>query len=388
VNLKLKKYKKPLLFLSKILCLTCLVVSIVCHISCRITEEGIQILSGDYTPPQITSFTVTGPSQLELSFSEKTCLKSAVVIEQDPVTGTKSVRPPDPADVAQQIQTNGIDVTEEYTDDGEKLRLFLIRPAETGLSYLLYGTIEDGNGNTLTFGIPFTGFNAHVPRIILNEIETKYAKLSDTAYRVEFIEVFALTGGNLSGLELYSAYDGSDKMYEFPAVTVKPGDYVTVHLRSKGDGCVSELDDDFSDSTAVWSCNSARDLWAGNTVSHLGDIQDVILLKNSANDRILDALLYTLEESGDWKSDEMRQAAQKAVACGVWDSTEPEHAVSSEGISVTRTLSRQNTEALFRAVSNGAAGTDIIPVSKNDWSVVKSSNATPGTANSAEVFEQ
>ena len=93
---------------------------------------------------------------------------------------------------------------------------------------------EDKHGNSLKFALRFKAYNGRVPKIVINEIRNSYQRTlsgTDYKYKFEFVEFYAVTDGNLSGLEFQNASDDKFPKYEFPPVEVKAGDYIVLHLR-------------------------------------------------------------------------------------------------------------------------------------------------------------
>ena len=52
-----------------------------------------------------------------------------------------------------------ISVTVFYSGDGKTAIAEAAESLEAGVRYALYGEAKDENGNTLTFSVPFIGFN-------------------------------------------------------------------------------------------------------------------------------------------------------------------------------------------------------------------------------------
>src|SRR5574344_213247 len=231
-------------------------------------------------------------------------------------------------------------VSVSYENDGKTAEIVSSKALETGKKYELYGEAEDESGNTLTFCIPFTGFNSEVPDLLITEIHPVYtAGTRDGVkiYKNEFIELYAETAGCLSGIAVSSANDGDKSMYELPPVNVARGDVIIVHMRTKGDGCISETDSDISLSKAFYSCSTARDVWSPYEGASLGDLQDVVMLKNMSSGKILDAVMYAPAGTAEWKNDAVRAAAGAAAAAGVWNGSAPSDAAASDGLTGSRT---------------------------------------------------
>ena len=53
-------------------------------------------------------------------------------------------------------------------DDGARS---MEESCEIGAHYELYGCVSDKIGNSLTFCVPFTGYNFFVPKLIMSELQ-------------------------------------------------------------------------------------------------------------------------------------------------------------------------------------------------------------------------
>lgn len=314
--------------------------------SCKVTEQGLVLVNtNDYKFPTLDSYYVTGEKSLRLVFSEKVSLENCSL-------------------------TPAIAITDKIVQNSEYesgLCIYDIEFADNfivGSDYSFFGKVTDRIGNSLTFSLPFTGFNASIPGLEITEIHPRYtsSKLkSGTVYKCEYVEILVTKGGNLAGLELYSANDGKDKAYKFPALEVQEGEIILLHLRTKGEGTVNELENDITLSTAKYSSPFARDLWETDDSARLGDTLDVILLRNTRDDSIIDAVCYASSTSEDWKNSEMSEAAIEAFSSGFWDSDSVEDAVKTDGLTATKSLykkARENTAA--------------------SWDLSKTSGETPG----------
>ena len=102
---------------------------------------------------------------------------------------------------------------------------------DIGTHAVFSASVADSNGNSLSFSVPVTAFNDRVPKLRINEIRTVYSKP-----KVEYIELYALSDGNLSGVQVSCAMNTANPAYEFPAAEVRAGDYIVYHLRSVEEG--------------------------------------------------------------------------------------------------------------------------------------------------------
>lgn len=340
-------------------------------VSCKLTEEGIQIVSVDKTAPQIVSFAFKQRSVLEMGCTEPVTLKDVVFREADSL-----------ADATQAVSIS-------YDDTKTVAELTLSAPTEIGVRYELCGIVEDMNGNTLTFSLPFTGYNDNLPCMILTEIRSAGTKASP-----EYIELYVLKGGNTAGVEIWSAYDGKDKAYAFPPIDVQTGEYIVVHYRTDPDTpdlCIDERGDDLALATFVSkkndTCDTARDLWAENEddSARIND-NDVILLVCDNGSTIMDAVLYAKSTLKKWSTTQA-EYAKLAAAKGLWNSAELAEAACNDGAYLSRPLCRQNVEALkAKTIADDA----IIRSTADDWFVVANSaqkpGSTPGLPNSDEPY--
>ena len=142
--------------------------------------------------------------------------------------------------------------------------------------------------------------------------------------------------------------------------------------------------DDLNASTAADSVDGARDFWIADANARLAD-SDVVLLRERSGGQLMDAVLFAEDVQSNWKNETLTAAAAEAVATGVWqgDGT-PATAAVSTGITLTRTLCRQNIPDIDFAVETG------LPLPENNsgcWFVVKTSGCTPGAVNSIEMHE-
>ena len=332
-----------------------LIFSIVfCVFSCSGSPGGVSVLTGDFDTPELELFKCASSRSASLVFSEN-------------VTGTSlEVGKAESVQIENALMCSLTEkINAEYAINNSKvLEIRFLKPTETGCCYIIRGTVKDLHGNSLAFATIFKGYNDNVPDLILSEIQTKY-----TNPKAEFVEIYAKTGGNLSGVCIFSAKDGAKARYEFPAVEVSAGEFIVVHLRNSETGIVNETGDDLSISAGTYSSN-ARDLWAENTSARIGDKTDVILLEKSADGEVLDAVAFAESALEDWPKDIYKEALDRAVKAGVWQSSSIEDAANGDKLSATRTISRQ---------------TDSVPGGKDGWLVTATNTASPGKVNSKKM---
>lgn len=304
-------WSKIIVPVAQVAVIVSLVLAFVCPVSCRMSdsesESDVHISEGDYAAPVLSSYVLTGEKNIRLVFSKKV---SVAHLSLTPAVEIDSVSYGNPDD-------------EQCCAD-----VVFSSALEIGCAYALYGEATDDSGNSLTFSVPFTGYNAEVPGIEIVRMRIKYQgeRNGDGKFYNEFVEVRALTDGNLAGLELFSVSDGECKKYVFPAVRVTKGEIVAVHMRSAGSGCIDELTDDLNLSSAFDSVDGVRDLWSENTTSCLNDSTDIVVLRNSFDGSLVDIVPYAKTGTAQWKTDAFVSALETAVEKELWS---PDSAVGS-----------------------------------------------------------
>jgi hypothetical protein len=316
--------------------------------SCSMDPEVVSIFGGDIAVPKLVSVEPVSGREIRAVFSSPVTVSGAGVSLQ-----SSAASPEIPSS------------WEEKTGSGD-VSFILEETVALGSRAVLSATVTDPHGNSLSFSVPFTGYNDHPPKLRIQEIRTDYSKP-----KVEFVELVALTAGNLSGVEIVNAGNAARPSWEFPAVEVKAGDIIVYHLRSVEEGLVNETGA-ADGSGGVDARPGARDFWDTQAKAPLKDT-NVILVRARRGGEILDAVLMAAPGVTDWPSGGaaaggIAVAARTACEAGAWKG-EPTvaNAVSSEGMTVTRTLGR----------NPGAADTD----SAADWKLCAKGKSTPGAAN-------
>ncbi|MBP5519687.1 MAG: hypothetical protein J6X84_03805 [Treponema sp.] len=352
----------------------------VAPISCKLTEEGVLMTGGDYEPPSIVSFDVVDEKSVRLMFSEGVKIDTAVVSKQiENVSDSMEHSSSQKASAALEAAAgaNGtINSSVVMSEDNLCATILMEESCEIGAHYELYGCVSDKIGNSLTFCVPFTGYNCFVPKLIMSELQIKYAKgtLSGKAvFRSEYIEFVVLEDGNLGGLELVSGSDGEDKKYCFPAIEVKKGQVFLVHFRTMGEGCVDEREN-LSEASAIYSVQGVLDLWSGYTSASFNDNSDVLILRNGCTGEILDGFMYCSPESTEWKTGPAEFAKLLANA-QIYESGNVFEAALSKGVTAQKTFQRQNVRQILESVNN--QNEIEYPIKNNsDFWVIKA--ASPG----------
>ena len=88
--MKNTKLKEMLLVLGETLLIAGITIAAVMPVSCKITEQGIKVLGGDYVPPVLNNFLVENENTVSLTFSEKVEITGYVVaIAADDLFGSE-----------------------------------------------------------------------------------------------------------------------------------------------------------------------------------------------------------------------------------------------------------------------------------------------------------
>lgn len=323
-------------------------------VSCKSSVEGLSILEGDFTVPQIEDFTVDDSKSVSMKFSKAVELNSVSLLCpcEDPLFGKE--------------------LELEYQEENKSVCVIFPLSSVTGNSYVLEGSLTDSNGNTLSFSIPFTGYNDHPALVKLSEVRNCYTKVS-RGHKCEFVELYVEKSGNLCGLEIETASDGEKEKFVLPAIEVSRGEFIVCHMRKAMDnskeeeGQVSETGSDLDLAEHIDSCDGSRDLWNENTSSVISDKIDAIVVRNSFSAQIIDAVVFAKDIDQSFSAS-CRLFLDKIEESGVWGKCDIENTfVSSKfGTGATYSLSR------IDYTKNG----------KSAWIVAK--NATPGLPNCTE----
>ena len=376
----MNKLKVVLILAFQAMILTAVTLFCVVPFSCKLTEEGIVFIGGDYNAPVIETVDVIDDRTVCINFSEGVKI-SSVVVSKMVEDISDSMEHSSTVDISPSLaaacgEYGTVNASTIVSEDGTRVTFAMEEACEIGESYEIYGVVEDKTGNTLSFCVPFIGYNSRLPKVIMTEILVKYGTgtvKKETVYRNEFVELLALTDGNLAGIEIVSGSDGENKKYEIPPVEVTAGEVILVHLRTTGEGCISETDD-LNEATAPHSCQNVLDLWSENTAACLNDKNDVIILRNGPENKIVDAFMYAEEAATEWKKGALT-FAEAACEAGIYETADITEACSSKGVSPLQSFQRKNANELKAAALDGTL--EEYPV-KNSAEFWKVASAKPG----------
>lgn len=371
------------ILLAQTLVLTGVTLLCVIPFSCRISEEGIIFVGGDYVSPVLEEVTVMDEKTVVMSFSEKIKMRGFTVSEHLKEISDSSEHSDtfelSPALLAASGGYGAVETDYSISEDGCSITFLAADRYEVGKAYEIFGTVEDKAGNSLTYCVPFCGYNSRIPKIIMTEVQVKYKKYKEDAFRCEYVELLALTSGNLSGLELVSAADGEGKKFVLPAVEVKAGEVILLHLRSAGSGCISEYED-YNESTALYSGRDVCDIWSDNTKARLSDNSDIIIIRNSVDGSVFDAIMYAAEDALEWGKG-MASFAEAVGKTGIYEGISVSDAEINSGLgsSAVKSFCRNNAEDLRARVLAGENFSNLLeyPVKRDaeTWTI---KNVSPG----------
>lgn len=200
---------------------------------------------------------------------------------------------------------------------GKEIRLSFPEDLVPGRDYDLAGEVEDGHGNRTRFVLSFVGYNARLPELRLSELQTGKNSSSSNPHR-DFIEVEALSAGNLGGIEVSWASSVKVASMRLPSAEVKAGDFFLIHLAPEG--LPEEKDEggaDLAFSGGVDSSAQARDFWSGE--GGLPDSTGFVCLKSRPGGDFLDACFYVEEgKTGAIPEGKLLSFASEAMKSGAW----------------------------------------------------------------------
>lgn len=338
-----KRFPRATVVAGLSLCVACSLCSAACAAlsSCAVNPETVAVWGGDVAAPEMKAVSVVSEEALLARFtSPVTVLDASVTVPSD-----------------------GRQFTANWTvsDDGTEVSFAVAGTPGIGVRAFLSGSVSDGKGSTLSFSVPYTGYNARPASLEINEVRLEYSKP-----KVEYIEFYVRGAGNLGGVQICNPRNEKCPTYEFPAVEVVIGDYIVYHLRSMEEGLVNETGP-IDVSAGTDSSPFARDFWDTQKSAPLkGD--NVILVRERESGPIMDALFLSTGERTDWPSDAVTLAAGDAVAAGQWKSgVLIGDAFLCADATPTRTICRDQKSTDTDSVS--------------DWAICAKSKHSPGKAN-------
>lgn len=364
-------------------CLVSAVLFVMHPVSCRATVEGLSFLEGDFTVPSIKSLEICSSTNAVLEFSKEVESVEAELISRE---------------------NSSVFFTDALICENNKVNVSFNTETEIGAPYLLEGKVKDKNGNSLTFSVSFSGFNSNAASLIISEIRDAYGITTSAGvktHKSEFVELVAVKGGNLSGIQVISACDGEAKKYVMPNVEVKKGDYITVHLRSPvksdscptdSDGIISETSTDLNLSFHVDSSPS-RDLWSENNKAVIGE-SDIVAVENSWNGKIQDAVLFAKSSQTEWNG-KCSEFIEKMKGLNLWTDSNGEENYGIENAFCSdlltssacgRSIARQNVNEILALFQDDNLENQNVTAVNSPSVWIVTSVVTPGEENSSKVY--
>ena len=270
-------------------------------------------------------------------------------------------------------------VETDLVGEGQEVSICLSRPLEAGAKFTADILVEDSGRNTLNVIVPFRARNDSLPDLLFNEL-----RFDSSTNKVEFVEFYTRTPGNLGALRLFIAHQSlSIPVYEFPPVEVKAGEYIVLHLRTVEEGCVDETGTNLGLSRGVDAQNTARDFWIPGSKKLLHKTNGLWILDQ--DDHIMDAVLLSENPETDGTNKTFIAASEFLGRQKAWLPSagnissegwlpDTSSAIYTKGTTNTRTLCRDETLPPERRSGN--------------WYIAATSSATPGMPNSTKKYTQ
>ncbi|MCF0242639.1 MAG: hypothetical protein HUK25_08380 [Treponema sp.] len=374
------KIKHIIIVILESLTLTGLILFSVFPFSCRVTASGIEIIGADYKVPVLEEIIVESDKTIRLRFSDEVLLLNGIISPYvEGISDSETVSLDENLSTALESalgKENKIPVSIESNNEKSEIIIKLEESTEIGKKYEFYGEVENKKGSSLLFSFFFTGYNSRVPALVFTEIKDAVSE----KYGKEFVELYALSDGNLAGLKISSTNDGENNAFIFPAIEISKGDFITVHYRKPQDssGCISELSGDKTLSTGSGSSDIAWDIWVENSDSRLGASQDVIVLENPNTGKILQSVIYSIDKKNEWMKEKFQEKAQFCSDTGAWS---PDGSFENAVIFKTScVLARTNLSEIIENYEHGYYE-NIIPSNAKEWIRITESSVSPGRPN-------
>ncbi len=307
-------------------------------------QNPLDFISSEIRPPVFLGATSLDTQTFELQFSAEVELEH----------------------VSFDLPTSGIEV-----QHGATCRIVSETAFPGGAKITISGRARDTQNNTLDFIVPLRVRNDRIPALIITEVRTEYSKP-----KVEFIELYTRSAGNLGGLRIISSSCLLEApLYEFEPTEVQQGEYVVVHLRSIEEGLQDERGENLALSGGTEAHPEARDFWLPGNTKKIRKTDGIALIDQ--DNRVLDALLISETAEGSWQKNEMTEFCSFLTSHNAWTGASatllPADAVMSSYTTTTRTICRDES----REDSHTAA----------DWYVTATSGASPGQPNKTTRYE-
>ncbi len=306
----------------------------------------------DLCPPQVQLVHALDATQIAVEFDEEASL----------VAGKTTIDPP-----LAVVGSSG--PSKQVTIDAD--------PQSPGRHYQLQASAADARGNVASFQADFWGFNARVPRLLINELTPR-----GSGNHPDLVELKVVTDGDMGGVVFYVGTQGNyQQRLVFPSFPIRKGAFILVHCRPTGNPAEVNETDNPSASGGQDASETAIDVWLPGGTGLPGN-NGALTLYDRPGGAVLDAILYSNRTATSdelfrgFGSDQMLGWAEELVRQGAWTAAaqkvSPEDAVNPEGSTATRSLCRSSSSA----DTNTAA----------DWHIVPTRASSFGSENSDEVY--
>jgi hypothetical protein len=216
----------------------------------------------------------------------------------------------------------------------------------------LQGRAEDLRGNSISFSLLLWAKNTNPPSLLINEISTKGSESNP-----DRVELYVTNRGNLGGITIYA---GTEQKYTdriiFPELWVERGDYLVIAF-SKGEIA-----------SGTYCSENLAGLSANNGCLTLA-------ISPQWDAPLLDAVIWgnhTTQTHDGFGSKALLGQAQHIAEAGHWNSKEANASINSTDSTATRSICREQ----LRDTN-----------SLDDWYICATRNASFGTKNSEEHYE-
>lgn len=355
----MNKVKRILLTVLETAGICSIVLVSVLPVSCKVSTQGIHVIGGNYKVPQLVEVSVVDGKHILLGFSDHIRIDKLIVSpflegisDSYDVSETCDLSP-SLASAAGKYGT--IECSAVCKEDSNTVQIILENETQVGKKYEIYGEVRDKTGNTLTFCVPFTGFNSRIPAIIMTEIHPAMAGIQKTedaggTRRLEYVECLALEDGNLAGLEFCSGYAGESKAYVFPPVEVKKNEIFVLHLRTWGEGCISEEAENLNLAFSRY-CGPYRDLWNPGTSKPVNEKNDVLVIREITSGKLVDAFMYSDSSIEQWSDYLKTDFTSCSDFKNFYESNDVSAAFNSAGVGTTKVFSRSSGDGRWSITS-------------------------------------
>ena len=302
--------KKIIFVVVETLLISTIVLFAVSPLSCSANEHGLQILKGDYIPPTLETFENLSTRALSFTFSKPITLANASISKRSKNDDenffySENAKPKEK-----------ISVSLSYENDGSTVVARASNALAIGEQYAFYAEASDTNGNSLSFCVPFSGWNENPATLFISGVYTLY---SSKYNRHEFVELECAQSGNLAGFSISAVAQKKLKLFTFPSCEVLQGEKIVLHFY-KNENCFAENENEKNTKRSRgWYCsNKTRDFWIAENekTSLLSDNKGIVVLENENTKKIVDAFLYASNDNEDWKNSALTSEAKTLAEAG------------------------------------------------------------------------